>query len=115
MPQNTKSAEQKVRPTSEQVVEYSQLREKQENDYLIDIKRKDWENRIQTRRWIASWILLILAGELFAVFSLVIGAMVLGMLKDLELVLSVITTATIGQSYYIVKFIIEFVFSEEKD
>lgn len=80
-------------------------------DHQNRLAEKDLDNKIRLR----PQLLWLLFGLVFiqnvAVFTIWIYLATQNKLKDLELLMQTLATATLGESYFLIKFSVEFIFS----
>lgn len=82
------------------------------SDEFIDLKLEDFTWKIKARKTYG-WILVVLLfAQNIVVFSLVIGALLFDKMQDLQIVFGVLVTATLGETAYMVKVIIEWLFKD---
>jgi hypothetical protein len=82
------------------------LQEQLNKERLLEIQFK---NRF--RKYLSIFFAILLAGQNIAVFWVIFYVIARNQLKDLQLIFSVLTGATLIETYFITKIIINFVFS----
>jgi hypothetical protein len=83
-----------------------------EADELLEIKIKDQESKITQRPIIAKWIFVIVIIQNIAVFSALFVVIFLNQLDKYDLAMTGLIGGTLGESFFLVKFIVQFTFSD---
>lgn len=79
---------------------------------FIDLQLEDYSWKIRSRKSYGRVLVGLLIAQNIIVFSLVAGALATGRMQDLQLVFGVLITATLGETAYMVKVIIEWLFKD---
>jgi hypothetical protein len=79
---------------------------------ITQLRLRDYTEKLDSRRSM-KWILIsLLLVQNFAVYSLVAWALINGKLADLQVVLGIVISATLGETYLMVKIMIEWLFKD---
>lgn len=84
----------------------------EEKSNIQKIKDDDFGGRIKLRRVVAYYLIGLLIGQNLLVIGLVYYALHLGQLQNLQTIFSVLTTATLIETGFSIKNIVEFLFKE---
>lgn len=79
---------------------------------FIDLQLEDYSWKIRSRKSYGRVLVGLLIAQNIIVFSLVAGALATGKMQDLQLIFGVLITATLGETAYMVKVIIEWLFKD---
>jgi hypothetical protein len=79
---------------------------------LYKIQRKDYEWKVAARKIYGRILIALLILQNIAVFTLVFWAFISGKLGDLQTVFSILVPATLGETAFMVKTIIEWLFKD---
>lgn len=82
------------------------LQDQLNNERLREIRFKQYFRILSS-----SFFAILLAGQNIAVFTIIIAALQKGEVKDLQLIFSALVAATLTETYFITKIIINFIFS----
>lgn len=82
------------------------LQDQLNNERLREIRFKQYFRILSS-----SFFAILLAGQNIAVFTIIISALQKGEVKDLQLIFSALVAATLTETYFITKIIINFIFS----
>ncbi len=82
------------------------LQDQLNNERLKEIRFKQYFRILSS-----SFFALLLAGQNIAVFTVIIISLQKGTVKDLQLIFSALVAATLTETYFITKIIINFIFS----
>jgi hypothetical protein len=82
------------------------------SDEFVDLKLEDFSWKIKARKTYGKVLMAILIIQNLVVFGLVTGALLLNKMADLQLVFGVLVTATLGETAFMVKVIIEWLFKD---
>lgn len=85
---------------------------REQKKVLLSLRNGDFGDRIALRKRVSYILLALLILQNVAVFTLVFIALFTNRLSDLQLVLSVLTTATLLETGYAIRNIVEFLFKE---
>ncbi len=80
----------------------------------LKIQLKDNQWRVSARKWFAWLFLGLLAAQNVVVFGLVVFAYIAGSLDGLENMFSVLVSVTLGETYLVIKIIVEWIFHDIK-
>jgi len=79
---------------------------------ITQLRLRDYTEKLDSRRSM-KWILIsLLLVQNFAVYSLVAWALINGKLADLQVVIGVVISATLGETYLMVRIMIEWLFKD---
>lgn len=84
----------------------------QRQDEFLNIQKDDYEWKVKARKNYGKILLGLLIVQNLAVFILVFWAFISGNLDDLQVIFSILIPATLGETAYMVKTIVEWLFKD---
>jgi hypothetical protein len=93
-------------------IPYIQLGDTQWQGALHATEVDDKKQQIKLRPWFAGGVFLLLAGQNVGIWFVVVWALQAGQLNSLQLIFSTLIAGTLTQSYLILRFITNKVFSD---
>jgi hypothetical protein len=79
---------------------------------FFEIRQKDYDWKLTARKTYGKILLILLILQNIAVFGLVFWAFISGKMKDLQLIFSILVPATLGETAFMVKTIVEWLFKD---
>ena len=81
------------------------------NSSLDKIVLKDHDWRVRARSVYGDAFMVLLFVQNAIVFGIIVLAFFMGELKDLSLILGIVLTGTLGETYFVIRVIVQWIFS----